>query len=105
MKNLLTVLALGLLFVNLSHAAAAKSYQITGTVLSVSDTTLVVQKGNEKREISGDKTAFAEAKVGDKVTVYYTMVAKSVEIKAGATTETASTAKPATKTNTKPAAE
>ncbi len=64
-----------------SSAFAAKSYQVTGPVLEVSPTAIVVQKGKEKWEISRDATQGADVKVGDKVTVEYTMAVKSIEVK------------------------
>ena len=96
MKKLaLTFSLLGcLLLASTLNAAAAKSYQVTGPVLSVSDTTVVVQKGDEKWEIAGDKTTLGAIKVGDKVTIMYQMVAKKVEVKAA---PAAVVAKPAAK--------
>ena len=67
-----------------SSAFAAKSYQVTGPVLEVAPTAIVVQKGKEKWEISRDATQGADVKVGDKVTVEYTMAAKSIEPKGAA---------------------
>jgi len=69
---------------NLS-AADSKQYQVTGPVLEVTPTYLVVQKGDEKWQVGVDKnTKNATVKVGDKVTIYYRMVATEVEVK-GAT--------------------
>jgi hypothetical protein len=62
-------------------AAEAKSYQVTGPVLEVNDSYMVVQKGEEKWQIACDKATKADVKVGDKVTVQYQMVARSVEVK------------------------
>lgn len=65
------------------YAADAKTYQVTGPVLEISQTTITVQKGNDKWEIARDaKTKInGDLKVGSKVTIYYTMVATEVEIK------------------------
>ena len=75
-----------LLAVLISPAAAAggKTYQVTGPVLAVTDTTITVQKGKEKWELARSKETKgpADVKVGDKVTVEYTMTAVSVEVKA-----------------------
>ena len=82
MKKL--VLVLGAVIVLASSnllAADAKNYQVTGPVLEVNPTYLVVQKGDEKWQIACDKAALGTAKVGDKVTIQYQMVAKSVEVK------------------------
>ncbi|HVU08945.1 MAG TPA: hypothetical protein VHG89_10415 [Verrucomicrobiae bacterium] len=64
-------------------AADAKAYQVTGPVLEVNANYIVVQKGQQKWEIAVDKsTKGADVKVGDKVTVYYTMTATEIETKA-----------------------
>lgn len=64
-------------------AADVKTYQVTGPVLEVTDTTITVQKDDQKWEIARDKKTkgTAKVKVGDKVTVYYRMVAEEVEAK------------------------
>jgi hypothetical protein len=63
---------------------AADSYQVTGPVLEVTETKIVVQKDKEKWEIArtADTKVTGDLKVGAKVTVQYTMTAKSVEVKA-----------------------
>lgn len=79
-----TLLAMTLLTVALnSFAAAPKTYQVTGPVLEVTDTTIVVQKGKDKWEILKDASSkiTGDLKVGSKVTVEYTMTAKSIEAK------------------------
>ena len=63
-------------------AADAKSYQVTGPVLEVNPTYIVVQKGEEKWQIACDKATAGAVKVGDKVTVQYQMQASKVEVKA-----------------------
>lgn len=64
-------------------AVDAKTYQVTGPVLEVTATTITVQKGNDRWEIARDKNTKipGDIKVGDKVTIYYTMVATEVEVK------------------------
>lgn len=63
--------------------AAGKTYQVTGPVLELTDSKIVVQKGDEKWELAHDKTAVpATVKVGSKVTVEYTMTAVKVTDKA-----------------------
>lgn len=59
---------------------ATKTYQVTGPVLDVTDTLIVVQKGNEKWEIEKGTVA-TDVKKGDKVTVEYAMTAKTVKKK------------------------
>lgn len=65
--------------------AGPKTYQATGPIIEVTDTTIVVQKGDEKWEIAKDsKTKITgDLKVGNKVTVTYTMNAVSAEVKSG----------------------
>ena len=65
-------------------AAADKTYQVTGPVLAVTDTTVTVEKGKDKWEIKkgGAKAEGGELKVGAKVTVTYTMTAETIEVKA-----------------------
>jgi hypothetical protein len=69
-----------------AHAAATKTYQVTGPVLAVTDTTITVQKGKEKWELARNKETKgpADVKVGDKVTIEYTMTATGVEVKTAA---------------------
>src|SRR3982751_3465651 len=68
-----------------AFAADAKDYQVTGPVLEKTDAMIAVQKGKDRWEIqtpSGTKGA-ADVKVGDKVTIHYTMSATDIEVKAG----------------------
>ena len=69
-----------------ARAEATKTYQVTGPVLEVTDSTLTVQKGKEKWQLARDKetNGASDVKVGDKVTVEYTMSAKNIESKGGA---------------------
>ena len=68
----------------LAVASSAWAYQVTGPVLEVSDSKIVVQKGNEKWEIARtpDTKVTGDLKVGSKVTIEYSMTAKSVDVKA-----------------------
>ena len=74
------LLALSLMFSSLTFAAGTKTYQVTGPVLEVRDDAIIVQKDKDKWEIARDKDTKggADIKVGDKVTVQYTMSAKSI---------------------------
>lgn len=80
---LLLVLTTSLFGTSVAVAASAKTYQVTGPIVSLTDSTLVVQKGDEQWEIARDaKTkADSELKVGQKVTVQYRMIATSVDVK------------------------
>jgi hypothetical protein len=62
----------------------AKNYQVTGPVLELTDSMIVVQKDKDKWEIARNKDTkvTGELKVGEKVTIMYQMVAASIEIKA-----------------------
>jgi FKBP-type peptidyl-prolyl cis-trans isomerase (trigger factor) len=64
--------------------AGAKTYQVTGPVLEVNDSMIVVQKGKDRWELdrNSDTKVNGDVKVGDKVTIDYTMTAKDVEVKA-----------------------
>lgn len=66
-----------------AHAEATKTYQVTGPVLEVTGSTITVQKGKEKWQLARDKETKgpSEVKVGDKVTIEYTMSAKNIEAK------------------------
>ncbi len=82
--SLITAAALALSSAAL--AAGAKDYQVTGPVLEVTDAMIAVKKGNDRWEIAKDSSTkgAGDVKVGDKVTVHYTMTATEVEAKAAA---------------------
>jgi hypothetical protein len=64
-------------------APAAMAYQVTGPVLEVTDTKIVVEKDKEKWEIARDKDTkvTGELKKGARVTIQYRMTATSIEAK------------------------
>jgi hypothetical protein len=70
-----------------AFAAGAKTYQVTGPVLEVTETMIVIEKGAKKErwEINRDANTkvTGDLKVGEKVTITYTMSATEVEVKAG----------------------
>jgi hypothetical protein len=68
-----------------AFAAGGKTYQVTGPVLEVTDSMIAVQKGKDRWEISRDASTkvTGDLKVGEKVTITYTMSATEVEVKAG----------------------
>lgn len=77
------VVALMAIAVGVSLAAGPKQYQFTGEVKEV-DTkakTISVDKGGDVWDFSMDGLKDVKAKKGDKVTVYYTMIAKKIEMK------------------------
>ncbi len=62
---------------------AALAYQVTGPVLDVTDSKIVVEKGKEKWEIgrTPDTKVNGDLKKGARVTVQYRMTATSVDVK------------------------
>jgi hypothetical protein len=81
-------LGLSLAFASpVARAADTKTYQVTGPVVEVTDTTITIMKGKEKWQLARDKDAKVtggELKVGAKVTIEYTMTAKTIEVKGAA---------------------
>jgi hypothetical protein len=68
--------------------AAVKSYQFTGVVKAADSGTVTVEKSPKETwqfEVAGD-TKGGKPKVGDRVTVYYKMVATEIEAKPAAAT-------------------
>ena len=67
-----------------AFAGSVKTYQVTGPVLEIKDTMIVVQKGKDKWEIAKDANTKVKGdlKVGAKVTVQYEMKATDIEVKA-----------------------
>lgn len=64
--------------------AATKTYQVTGPVVEVNDSKIVVEKGKERWELERTpNTKIGDVKVGDKVTVEYAMIAEKVDVKSG----------------------
>src|SRR5262250_783387 len=84
-KAALSLLAAATLAFNSVAFAGAKTYEVTGPVLEVNDSMIVVQKGKDRWEINRDTNTkvTGDVKVGDKVHVTYTMSATNVEVKAG----------------------
>jgi len=64
-------------------AFAGKTYQVTGPVLDLTDSTITVAKGKEKWEIARDAQTQIKGDLqkGAKVTIEYTMSAAKVEVK------------------------
>jgi hypothetical protein len=78
MKRPLAIIALMLL-----ASPAAMAYQVTGPVLEVTDTKIVVEKDKEKWEIARDKTTKVNGalKKGARVTVQYRMTATRIDVR------------------------
>jgi ribosomal 50S subunit-recycling heat shock protein len=70
-----------------AFAGTPSSYQVTGPVTAVDDSMITVMKGKEKFEVARDSSTkvTGDVKVGDSVTIKYTMTAKEVEVKAAKT--------------------
>ncbi|MGZ3769405.1 MAG: hypothetical protein ACXVCP_03025 [Bdellovibrio sp.] len=85
MKTVLMISAL----LMASVSFAAKTYQVTGPVVEVTDSKIIVEKDKEKWEIdrTPETKVIGELKPGQKVTIEYTMSAKNVEAKEGKTTK------------------
>jgi hypothetical protein len=64
-------------------APSAFAYQVTGPVLEVTDTKIVVEKDKEKWEIARDKDTkvTGELKKGSRVTIQYRMTATAIDVK------------------------
>jgi len=100
--QLLSALFLGSLITSPAFAAA-KTYQVTGPIVEVTDETITIEKGKEKWQVdrTKDTKVTGDLKVGTKVTVQYRMSAESIEAKAGAKdAKDAKAAKPADKAST-----
>ena len=78
----LSMAVLGLCLTTASVRADDKTYQVTGPVLEVNANYIVVQKGSQKWQIAIDSSTKSDkVKVGDKVTIYYTMTATEINLK------------------------
>jgi hypothetical protein len=66
----------------LFSAGSAFAYQVTGEVKEVTDNSITVMKGKEKFEMATNAdTKGDKPKVGDKVTVEYSITATNIEMK------------------------
>jgi hypothetical protein len=85
MKAAFSLLAAAGLALSSVAFAGAKTYEVTGPVLEVNDSMIVVQKGKDRWEVNRDANTkvTGDVKVGDKVHITYTMSATNVEVKAG----------------------
>ena len=85
MKAAFSLLAAASLAFSSVAFAGAKTYEVSGPVLEVNDSMIVVQKGKDRWELNRDANTkvTGDVKVGDKVHITYTMSATDVEVKAG----------------------
>ena len=84
LNTLLSLIAAGTLALSSTAFAGATTYQVTGPIVEATDSMIVVMKGKERFEIDRDSSTkvTGDLKAGEKVTIMYTMTAKSVEVKA-----------------------
>lgn len=83
-RSLRCALCAAFLFIaHTASAADAKTYQVTGPVLEITPTTITVQKGSDKWQLNRDASTkvAGDLKVGDKVTITYTMTAAEITVK------------------------
>ena len=82
-KRIVSLFAAVLLPVSMAMAAGPKDYQVTGPVLDVTPDVITVEKDKEKWEIARtkDTKVTGDLKKGSRVTIRYTMIASSVEVK------------------------
>jgi len=66
-----------------TFAADAITYHVTGPIVELTDTKIVVEKGKNKWEVTrnAETKVIGELKVGAKVTIRYAMTAQAVEVK------------------------
>jgi hypothetical protein len=85
-------------------AESTKTYQVTGPVLEVTDSSVTVAKDKEKWQLARDKDTkiTGELKVGAKVTIQYRMTAATVEVKGDAKAAGKAEAKADAKADAKP---
>ena len=76
-----TLVVLVLVAAAVAYASAAHQYQFTGTVTAIDGTNLTVQKSAKETWIFSTEGMTVTAKKGDKVTVYYHMVAEKIDVK------------------------
>lgn len=83
-RTLFSLVAAGSLALSgAGFAASPTSYQVTGPIVEVTDSMITVMKGKEKFEVARDSSTkvTGDLKVGEKVTIMYTMTAKEIEAK------------------------
>ena len=83
-KTTFSLLAIASLALSGVAFAGGKTYQVTGQVVKVSDSMVVIQNGTQKWEIARDTTTKVKGdlKKGNTATVTYTMHATAVDVKA-----------------------
>jgi RNase P/RNase MRP subunit p29 len=74
----------GLLLSPVARAETPDKYQVTGQVVEVTDSMIVVMKGKERFEMARDASTkvTGDLQVGAKITAKYRITATTVEVKA-----------------------
>ena len=74
----------GLMLSGGAQAQSPDKYQVTGQVVEVTDSMIVVMKGKERFEMTRDASTkvTGDLKIGAKITAKYKIAATSVEVKA-----------------------
>jgi len=69
-----------------AHSAESKTYQVTGPVVDTTADSITVLKGKDNWQIAKDAGTkiSGDPKKGDKVTIYYRMIATEIETKPAA---------------------
>ena len=82
-KTTLLALTTALSFAAAFAEEAPNKYQVTGPIVELTDTKIVLMKGKDKWELArnADTKVTGELKVGAKVTIEYSMTAKTIEAK------------------------
>ena len=90
MWQLVLMLGVAVCLASLVLAGPMRTYQVTGPVLEITDTKIVVQKDADKWELArnADTKIEGELKVGAKVTIEYTMTASTVTVKTAGAAKT-----------------
>jgi len=72
-----------------NFAESVNTYQVTGPILELTASKIVVQKNDEKWEIARDANTKIQGdlKVGAKVTIQYRMSATKIEVKNASSTD------------------
>ena len=78
------LLLAGLVLSGSARAESPDKYQVTGQVVEVTDSMIVVMKGKERFEMARDASTkvTGDLKVGAKITAKYKITATTVEVKA-----------------------
>ena len=82
-RSVLPTIAAAFLLASSALAEVPNTYQVTGPIVELSDTKIVVMKGKENWELArtADTKVTGDLKVGAKVTIKYSMTAKDVEVR------------------------